>query len=133
MSPRIIGCLVLALALIASAPPLVAHHAFATEFDASQPVTITGFDTRVQWTNPPTWIYVNVPDEEGNLENWGLDMGSPIALYANGWSRDSLQLGEEVEVEGSLARDGSNRVNARTVLIKRTGALFGAASSQPDR
>lgn len=131
MGPRVLGLLAAAGVMAASAGPAEAHHAFATEFDANKPVTITGYVTRIQWTNPHTWIYVNVPDDEGRLENWGLEMGSPIALYANGWSRDSLQLGEEVEVEGSLARDGSNRVNARTVLIKRTGELFGAASSQP--
>ncbi len=131
MGLRTLACLAAVSIVAASARPAASHHAFATEFDANKPVTVTGYVTRIQWTNPHTWIYVNVPDEEGNLENWGLEMGSPIALYANGWSRDSLQLGEEVEVEGSLARDGSNRVNARTVLIKRTGELFGAASSQP--
>lgn len=128
-----VGCLALVSSVILSAVPLVAHHAFATEFDASKPVTITGYVTRVQWTNPHTWIYVNVPDDSGKIENWSFEMGSPTALYNNGWSRDSLEIGEEVRIDGSLARDGSRRVNARTVTIVRTGELFGAASSQPDQ
>jgi DNA/RNA endonuclease YhcR with UshA esterase domain len=137
MSLRIFGCLALVLAVVLTAAtftaPVAAHHAFATEFDANKPVTITGYVTRVQWTNPHTWVYLNVPDEDGQLEDWGFEMGSPTSLYANGWNRDSLELGEEIEVEGSLARDGSNRVNARNVTILRTGQLFGAASSEPEQ
>lgn len=135
MSLRIFGCLALVLAVVFCVvqftAPVAAHHAFATEFDANKPVEVTGFVTRVQWTNPHTWIYLNVPVEDGTLENWSFEMGSPTSLYANGWSRDSLELGEEIKVEGSLARDGSNRVNARDVTIVRTGQMFGAASSEP--
>lgn len=133
MSPLLMRSAAICLAVVLSAAPLAAHHAFATEFDASKPVTVKGFVTRVQWTNPHAWIYINVPDENGRLEPWSFEMGSPTALYNNGWTRESLPIGEEVEVEGSLARDGSNRINARDVLIVRTGQLFGAASSQLDQ
>ena len=130
MGQLIGSCTAIVLAVMLSVAPVAAHHAFATEFDASKPVTVTGFVTRVQWTNPHAWIYINVQDENGRLEPWAFEMGSPTALYNNGWTRESLEVGEQVEVEGSLARDGSNRVNARDVLIVRTGQLFGAASSE---
>jgi len=130
MSPHMLRFSALVLGMILLAAPAVAHHAFATEFDATKPVTITGFVTRVQWTNPHAWFYVNVTDETGKIENWGFEMGSPNSLYNNGWTRDSLQIGEEVIVAGTLARDGSNRVNARDVTMVRTGQKFGAASSQ---
>jgi hypothetical protein len=132
MSQFIAQSAAVVVAVIIAVAPVAAHHAFATEFDASKPVTVTGFVTRVQWTNPHAWIYISVPDESGRLEPWSFEMGSPTALYNNGWNRDSLEVGEEVEVEGSLARDGSNRINARDVLITRTGQLFGAASSEQD-
>lgn len=133
MNLRSVRCLsLITFSILLSGEPLLAHHAFATEFDASKPVTIDGYVTRVQWTNPHCWIYVNVFDEDGKVENWAFEMGSPTALYNNGWNRDSLEIGEEVRIEGFLARDGSNRVNAQDVTIVRTGQLFGAASSQPE-
>ena len=103
MSPHMLRFSALVLGMILLAAPAVAHHAFATEFDATKPVTITGFVTRVQWTNPHAWFYVNVTDEAGKIENWGFEMGSPNSLYNNGWTRDSLPIGEEVIVAGTLA------------------------------
>jgi hypothetical protein len=132
MSQQTLRFSALVLGTILFAAPVVAHHAFATEFDATKPVTITGFVTKVQWTNPHAWFYVNVTDDTGKIENWGFEMGSPNSLYNNGWTRDSLQIGEEVTVDGTMARDGSNRVNARDVTMVRTGQQFGAASSQND-
>ncbi len=130
MSAHIVRFSALVLGVILLAAPAVAHHAFATEFDANKSVTVSGYVTKVQWTNPHAWFYINVQDETGKIENWGFELGSPTSLHNNGWSRTSLRIGEEVIVEGSLARDGSNRVNARDVTIVRTGQKFGAASSQ---
>lgn len=130
MTQQMIRCLALIISLVLSAAPVVAHHAFATEFDATQPITVRGFVTKVEWTNPHAWFYVNAVGESGDIENWGFEMGSPISLYNNGWSRDSLKLGEEVIIDGTRARDGSNRVNARDVTMVRTGQKFGAASSE---
>ena len=116
--------------LILPALPALAHHAFATEFDLKKPVTFKGFVTKIAWTNPHAWFYVNVKDEKtGQIENWGFELGSPAALWGLGWSPTSMKIGEEVVVEGSLARDGSKKVNARNVTIVATGKKFGAASS----
>ena len=130
MTQRIVRCCALVFGVFVAVAPAVAHHAFATEFDFKKPVTFRGYVTKIQWTNPHAWFYVNVKDDTGKVENWGFEMGSPSALHLQGWSPTSLKIGEEVIVEGSMSRDGSKRVNARDVTMVKTGQKFGAASSQ---
>ncbi|MGD8340673.1 MAG: DUF6152 family protein [Gammaproteobacteria bacterium] len=108
-----------------------AHHSFAAEFDADQPVDLTGYVTKVEWLNPHTFFYIDVEDENGEYSNWAIELGSPNGLMRRGWTRNSLQLGDEVSVEGSRARDGSYKANARTVRLSSGERLF-AGSSQPD-
>ena len=119
------------LAVAAVAVPVAAHHSFAAEFDAAQPITIRGKVTKISWTNPHVWIYLNVADEKtGKVENWGFEMGAPQQVRARGWDRDTLKTGDELIVEGSRARDGSSRMNARNVTWAATGKKLGAASSE---
>jgi len=115
----------------AAAVQVGAHHSFAAEFDAAQPVTIRGKVTKISWTNPHVWIYLNVADEKtGKVENWGFEMGAPQQVRARGWDRDTLKTGDELIVDGSRARDGSLRMNARNVTWAKTGVKLGAASSE---
>lgn len=105
----------------------LAHHSFSAEFDAAQQVTLTGIVTKVEWTNPHVWFYINVRDPEtGDVTNWGAEMGPPHGLQRSGWRRDTLGIGEEVTVNGYLARNGSPRVNARSVTLTATGGRPGA-------
>jgi hypothetical protein len=117
----------LAGAALAISGYAAAHHSFSAEFDADKPVQIKGIVTKVEWSNPHVWFYVNVKDEEtGEVVNWGAEMGPPHALQRSGWRRDTLKIGEEVSVDGYLAKNGSKRLNARSVTLTATGARPGA-------
>ena len=120
---------VAAVAMLIAGRPALAHHSFAAEFDASKPVKLTGVVTKIEWMNPHTYFYIDAKDASGTVENWGLEMGSPNGLMRQGWTRNSLKVGDEVTVEGSLAKDGSKIANARSVILAGGQKLF-AASSQ---
>jgi hypothetical protein len=107
----------------------VAHHSFAAEFDADDPVEVTGTVTNVNWANPHVFFYIDVENEEGLYDNWAVELASPNGLMRRGWTRNSLQLGDEVTVAGSRARDGSFKANARSVVLSTGQRLF-AGSSQ---
>ena len=130
MGHRIAGGLAIVFGLLLSAAPAVAHHAFATEFDATKPVTKRGIVTKIQWTNPHAWIYINVKNPEGVIEHWGFEMGGPNGLQKEGWSRNTIKIGEELIVEGWMSRNGSKSANSKNVTIAKTGQKLGAASSQ---
>ena len=127
---RKLAALVAVFTLCLPAAPLRAHHSFSAEFDASKTVKVAGAVTKVEWMNPHVWFYADVKDESGKVTNWGVEMGSPNGLMRAGWSRTSMKPGDVVSVEGSLAKDGSNTVNARTVTLGSTGKKLFAASSQ---
>ena len=119
------------VALVLAAAPVVAHHSFSAEFDASKTFKMTGTVTKVEWMNPHTFFYIDVKDEKsGKVTNWAMEMGSPNGLMRNGWTRNTMKTGDVVSVEGSLAKDGSPTGNARTVVMAKTGQRLFAASSQ---
>ena len=123
------GSLMLLLAVV----PVAAHHSFAAEFDAAKPVNMKGVVTKVEWQNPHTYFYIDVTDEATKkVTNWAFEMGSPNGLMRNGWTRNSLKVGDVVSVEGSRARDGSALGNARVVVLGSTGQRLFAASSQTE-
>jgi hypothetical protein len=134
MRAYLLGGLV-AVGITLAAGTAVAHHSFAAEFDANKPIKLTGKVTKVEWTNPHVWFYINVKDEKtGEVTNWGAEMGPPHGLQRRGWRRETLKIGEEVTVSGSLAKNGSKRMNARQVTLTSTGGRPGetldAVSSQ---
>ena len=95
------------------------------QYDPDRPIMLKGVVTKIEWTNPHARFYIDVTDGAGNVINWNLELASPNILNRNGWSRNFVALGDEVTVDGSLARDGSKMANALTVTLA-DGTVAGA-------
>ena len=119
------------LGFVLATPGVIAHHSFAAEFDASKPLALKGIVTKIEWANPHTYFYMDVSEADGKVINWGMEMGSPNGLMRQGWTRNSMKIGDEVTVEGSAAKDGSNIGNARSVTLSTGTRLFAASSQVP--
>jgi len=113
---------------LAAGVPLLAHHSFAAEFDASKAIRVTGTLTRVQWTNPHTYFYIDVKDENGNVSKWSCEAGAPGALSRRGFKRGDLKLGDMVVVDGYRAKDGSRLMDARRVTLPDGRIVSGASA-----
>ena len=132
MRYRNLGFFALTL-LVAAAltTPLWAHHSFAAEYDSKQPVNLKGAVTKVEWMNPHVYFYIDVKDEQtGKVTNWAFEMGAPAVIQRNGWTRNSMKIGDLVIVEGSRAKSGAPHGNARSVTMASTGKKLGAGSSE---
>jgi hypothetical protein len=131
MKTKLLALAAFVLAASASAQVL-AHHSFAAEFDGNAPISVHGVVTKVDWTNPHTYIYVEAENEAGEVEEWALEMGSPNGLMRRGWTRNTLEIGTEVIIEGTRARDGSFKGNAQTVILAASCERMFAGTSQRD-
>jgi hypothetical protein len=107
-----------------------AHHSFAAEYDSTKPFKLTGAVTKVDWSNPHVYFYIDVEDAAGKVTSWSMEMGAPGALRTSGWTKNTLKIGDVVIVEGTPAKDGGHHGNARNVMLAATGQKLGAASSE---
>ncbi len=107
---------------------LSAHHSFAAEYDGTKPITVNGVVTKVEWTNPHARIYVDVKDDKGTVTNWNFELGGPLQLNRLGWKRDAVKVGDQVKVDGYLAKDGSKMANARNVVFADGRKVFAGSS-----
>ena len=108
--------LLVAVGFLLPGRPLVAHHSFSAEFDASQPIKLTGAVTKFEWTNPHAHFYIDVKDPAGKVVNWNLELASPNMMVRNGWTRHSLKEGDQVTGGASRAKDGTATASADTIL-----------------
>jgi hypothetical protein len=131
MRHRILATLAGLIVTAALAAPIWAHHSFSAEYDAKKPIKLTGAVTKVEWMNPHVYFYIDVRDEQsGKITNWALEMGAPAVIQRNGWTRNSMKIGDIVQVEGSQAKSGLPHGNARSVILAATGKKLGAGSSE---
>jgi hypothetical protein len=122
--PLVIGAgLLVATALSASA-----HHSFSAEFDSNKTVSLTGSVTKLEWMNPHIWVYLDVKDASGGVDHWQCEGGAPNTLTRSGWNRDSLKFGDQITIDGFLAKNGSKTCNMRVVKLSDGRSVFAGSS-----
>lgn len=128
-----VKCAILAasLALLAAAVPVLAHHSFAAEFDSSQPITVKGVATAMDWVNPHSHLRFDVKAEDGTIEHWSAECLPPNGLYRQGWRKTSIKPGDEVVVKGFKAKDGTNYMWAQSVTTADGRRLFSGSAEGP--
>jgi hypothetical protein len=113
-----------ALWVLGVVPPVLAHHAFSAEFDASKPIKLQGTVTEMEWINPHAWVHVDVKTPDGKVESWMIEGGTPNTLFRRGFTKDALAVGTQIVVDGYQAKDGSLRANGRDVTFADGRKLF---------
>ena len=108
--------------------PVVAHHAFSAEFDAKKPLKLEGTVTKMEWVNPHAWIHIDVTGEDGKVQSWACEGGTPNTLLRRGFNRNSLLPGTDIVVDGYQAKDGSNKMNGRDLTFPDGRKLFMGSS-----
>ena len=114
--------------VLSAAIPSFAHHAFSAEFDQAKPVKVQGEISRLEWTNPHAWLFIDSKDKDGKAVKWRFEMGAPNALLRAGWSKSDIKPGTQVTVSGFLARSGGSVGNAYQVRLPDGRDLFAASS-----
>ncbi len=124
-----VGIAAIGLCLAGTAVSVVAHHAFAAEFDANKPVEFTGVVTKMEWTNPHVWMHLEITNPDGTKEQWAFEAGTPNVLFRRGLTKQSLQVGTKVKVDGYQAKDGTRRANGRDLTLADGTKMFMGSSS----
>ena len=121
-----LAAVVASLGLVAAgaAATLSAHHSFAAEFDANKPLTMKGTVTKMEWVNPHVWLHMDVKKDDGTVENWAFEAGTPNVLFRRGFTRQSLTPGTVIVIDGYQAKDGSRRANGRDITFEDGRRLF---------
>jgi hypothetical protein len=125
---RLMGRLLIVIAALVVTAPAMAHHSFVAQYDATKQVTLVGTITKVEWTNPHAFFFIDVKDDQGRVVNWTIEGGAPNVLYREGWKPTTLKAGDQVTVTMSLARDGSKQGNAMLFKLPDGRCVFAGTS-----
>ena len=120
-------------AWLTAAAVAAAHHAFAAEFDINRPVKLTGTVTRIEWTNPHAWLFIDAKDDKGSAQNWAVELVGINDLLRLGWGRDKVKPGDVINVDGYGARNGTNTANAASVKLASTGELLWESATKAEQ
>jgi Family of unknown function (DUF6152) len=124
MSDRMVHALVGALLACAMATGASAHHSFAAEFDANQPVELRGTITKMEWINPHSWLHIDVKNTDGTTTPWMIEGATPNTLLRRGFTREAVKAGTEITIIGYRAKNGANRANGRDLILPDGSRLF---------
>jgi hypothetical protein len=121
---------VVGVASLLAAAAAAAHHSFAAEFDVNRPIKLTGTVTKIEWTNPHAWVFVDAKDDKGVAQNWAIELVGINDLLRLGWGRDKVKTGDVISIDGFGAKNGTNTVNAASVSLAN-GELVWASQKSP--
>ena len=121
---------VVGVAWLLTAASAAAHHSFAAEFDINRPIKLTGAVTKIEWTNPHAWVFIDAKDDTGVTQNWAIELVGINDLLRLGWGRDKVKTGDVISIDGFGAKNGTNTVNAASVSLAN-GDLVWASQKAP--
>jgi hypothetical protein len=124
MTQRAVFTLAGALLFCASEHNAAAHHSFAAEFDADQPVELHGTITKMEWINPHSWLHIDVKNDDGTITPWMIEGATPNTLLRRGFTRDAVKVGTEITIVGYRAKNGAHRANGRDLVLPDGSRLF---------